>query len=145
VAAPLDLLSLLIPADDARHEVLEAFIADRLVHEGAWKSRRESDGVESCRIVEHSSTRVRLCGKIWEISDQTLHTFYAELERDHASAQETRWALYFEVLTASPRQARNAADLIEAPEDGEWRVALSGQALVQDGVLLVTSTKERDS
>jgi hypothetical protein len=73
-----DPLFVLIPEENAAADKLDNFIADALYRADIWDSWSASDGVEFCRVVERNPTRVRLSGRIWEISSQTVHTFWLD-------------------------------------------------------------------
>jgi hypothetical protein len=136
VTAPADILSLIDPADEGSR--FELFLRALLDHDDEWGGfDRATDGVDDYRVFERSTTRARLCGRLYEVSAQTRHAFWLDIERDHNSARELRWTFYFDALVASPRQARNLVDLITAPEDVEWRTSLSGRAVIQDEGLRV--------
>lgn len=66
---------------------------------------------------------MRLCRQIWEI-DQTLHTFWLNVERVD---QELQWTLYFDAIIDSPRRARNAGYAPSRAEVVEWRVTSLGK------------------
>jgi hypothetical protein len=111
---------------DAEQEIpglaLEIFIGERLCEAGIWESPRTSDGFHLLREIERTPNHTRLCGQIWEIVHQTLHTFWLDVER----RDDVRWTLYFDTVTSSPRRDRNLAYVLERPEDVEWRVTLTG-------------------
>jgi hypothetical protein len=133
---PRELLPLIVPSDDSRHEALEAFVSGLLAHTGVWAARRESDGVASCRVVAQSPLCVRLCGEIHAISDGLLHAFWLDLEREHADSADIEWTLRFDALV-SERKARNIVHVLASPVSVEWRVTVSGRAIAEDGVLRV--------
>ena len=58
-------------------DLLESFVAGTLADAGVWSSPRVSDGLVAYRIVERGPTRVRVCGRIWEI-DQTQRSFWLD-------------------------------------------------------------------
>jgi hypothetical protein len=118
------LLSLDTGADP--RDAIELFVARALFGAGLWSSPRRSDGIASYRIVEQEPTRIRVCGKIWEI-DQTLHPFWLDVEH-HAAPAFSTWTLYFDIdaTLASTRRARLALDTILDPGDVTWRVTLTG-------------------
>jgi hypothetical protein len=136
-----DPLFVLIPEENAAADKLERFIEDVLDRAGVWDSWSGSDGVEFCRVVECNPTRVRLSGRISEITSQTVHTFWLDLERDMGQPEEVNWTLYFDIIPGawSPRRISTIAEAIEAPEQAEWRVALKGAAMVKAATLVVES------
>jgi hypothetical protein len=136
-----DLLLILIPEEGATADKLDRFIEDVLNRAGVWDSWSASDGVEFCRVVECNPTRVRLTGRICEISSQTDHTFWLDLERDVGRPEEVNWTLYFGIIPGdwSPRRISTIAEAIEAPEQVEWRFALKGAAIVKAATLIVES------
>jgi hypothetical protein len=136
-----DPLFILIPEEDAAAYKLEVFIADALYRADIWDLWSASDGVEFCRVVECNPTRVRLSGRISEISSQTVHTFWLDLERDVGRPEEVNWTLYFDIIPGawSPRRISTIAEAIHAPEQAEWQVTLKGSAVVQAATLVVES------
>jgi hypothetical protein len=131
-----DSLFMLLPQEGSPAEALERFIADVLHQAGEWDSPRTSDGIPAWRVVEHGPARVRLAGRIHEIS-QAVSSFWLDLERDGEQPGQVRWTLYFDIVPGprSPRRTDVATDVIDAPEAAEWRVTLMGVATVQDAVL----------
>lgn len=81
----------------------------------------------SCRVVERTPTRLRACGRIWDI-DQTLHSFWLDVARAHPFPERITWTLYFDidVTSTGERRARNAIDAIEDPGNVTWVVTLEG-------------------
>jgi len=82
MALETDPLFILIPdedAEDAAADKLETFIAEALYQAEIWDSPRTSDGITFWRVVERDPARVRLSGRIDEIS-QVVHTFWLDLE-----------------------------------------------------------------
>jgi hypothetical protein len=120
VSALTDLLA--APDDRVRDEALERFIATALYDAGAWSA--VSDGVTSVRVRERTTARVRVCGRIWSIEDQVLHTFWLVVE----CGDEITWTLYFEadVGAMGDRRARNILDLIQDPREARWVHTLTG-------------------
>jgi hypothetical protein len=104
-------------------EPLEDFVAACLMDAGHWSSR-ESDGVSSYRVIEHSPTRLCVGGRIWTI-DQKLHSFWLDVRGGH---DEVAWALCFDVDEAAvgKRMARHAVDAIRSSEEVPWVVNLGG-------------------
>lgn len=124
----VDLQSLL-SLEPGRTDALDWFIGSCLYDGGIWESPRTSDGIHSVRVLEDASDKLRVCGRIWEI-DQSLHSFWLELERDGA-ADRFAWFLYFDVIETSARRARHAHESHDNPEDIEWRARVVGEATVQ--------------
>ncbi len=132
-----DPLFLLLPQEGSPAEALERFLADVLYQGGDWESPRNSDGISAWRVVERGPTRVRLAGRIHEIS-QAVSSFWLDLERDGERPEQVNWTLYFDIVPGprSPRRADVATDLIDVPEAAEWRVMRMGTAVVHDTVLV---------
>ena len=135
-------LFVLIPQEGSSAEALERFVADVLYQGGAWDTPRMSDGISFWRVVEHGATRVRLAGRIWEIS-QELRSFWLDLERDGQRPEQVNWTLSFDSVPSrmSARHASDAIDIIDVPEQADWRVTLMGTAEVQDGMLVARSVR----
>ena len=135
-----DPLFVLIPQEGSSADTLERFIADVLHQGGVWDTPRVSDGISTWRVAEHGATRVRLAGRIWEIP-QEFRSFWLDLEREGLRPEQVKWTLYFDSVPGrrSPRRASDAIDIIEVPEQADWRVTLMGIAKVQDGMLVVRS------
>lgn len=112
---------------------VERFIGERLFDAGVWEDPGVSDGISYVRVVEHEPERVRLGGLIWEITDQTVHPFWLDLER---SDDRVAWALHYDIVASSPRRARDAIHVIDRAGETEWRVTLAGSAAVRDGALV---------
>jgi hypothetical protein len=135
-----DPLFILIPQEDSPAHELEGFIADVLYRAGAWSSPRMSDGVSFWRVVERSPILVRIGGRIHEIS-QVVNSFWLDLERGKERPEQVNWTLYFDILPGS-RSGRRAAmmiEVIDVPEQAEWRVALMGTAVAQAATLVAES------
>jgi len=128
----------LLPPEPAH--ALDRFVSCCLTDGGVWDDLRTSDGVVSARVVERSAERVQMCGRIYEIDDQSLHGFWLELDR---SGDGVTWRLHFDVVASSLRRARNAIDSCDRAEDTEWRVSLTGHAEIRDGALVVISGSTR--
>jgi hypothetical protein len=111
------------PQTEVSRSELESFIGNRLADAGAWDAPRTSDGISVLCEIERTDFVARFCGQIWSI-DQTLHTFWLDIERSH---DELGWTLYFDSLIDSPRRARNAGYALTRPDEVEWRVTLSGR------------------
>jgi hypothetical protein len=138
-----DPLFVLIPeedAEDAAADKLEKFIADALYRADIWDDPRTSDGITFWRVVERDPTRVRLSGRIYEIS-QVVHTFWLDLERDKERPEQVNWTLYFDIIPGSwsPRRISMAAEVIDVPEQVGWQFAIKGSAVVQAATLVVDS------
>jgi hypothetical protein len=135
-----DPLFVLIPEEDAAADKLESFIADALYRADIWNSPRTSDGITFWRVVERDPTRVRFSGRIYEIA-QVVHSYWLDLERDKERPEQVNWTLYFDIIPGSwsPRRTSMAAEVIDVPEQAEWRVALKGAAMVQAATLAVES------
>ncbi len=88
-----------------------------------WPRPSVSDGVTPYRIVRITA-RVRVCGRIWSIDDQVLHTFRLDVER----GDEITWTLYVDpdVTALGARRARNILDLIAGPGEAPWVHTLTG-------------------
>jgi hypothetical protein len=136
-----DPLFILIPQEDSPAHELESFIANILYRAGYWDSPRTSDGISFWRVVERSPTLVRICGRIYEIS-QNVYSFWLDLERDKERPEQINWTLYFDIELPgswSPRRAAMVIEVIDVPEQAEWRVALMGTALAQAETLVAES------
>jgi hypothetical protein len=107
--------------------VVEHFVARFLTEGGVWSRPRESDGVEFYRVVECGATRARISGRIYSVSDQALHSFWLDVDRDATDPHRAMWTLHFEVDGASTtaRLARNAAHLDDPGQVG-WMYTLAG-------------------
>jgi hypothetical protein len=133
------LLSLLIPPNDDRHEKLEAFIGAQLAQRGIWDSPRKSDGVSSCSVVVDTDARVCVCGRIWEIDDQTVHTFWLEVEAEPTAPNPVSWTLHYDAKATSSKSRRLAEmpSVMDSPDQLEWSHTLTGSASARDGALVV--------
>src|SRR5262245_36549570 len=129
-------LLLLVPEASPPWFVIEEFVAQRLDESGVWSGRRTSDGVSSVRVIEDSPDRARIGGRIWTI-EQTRHSFWLDAERDRERADRFHWTLYFDLDPSglTPRQVRDAIDVLEDPRQAQWRAVLSGDAIAQNGRL----------
>ena len=134
-AGPLDLRELfaLGPCDHA----LDRFISERLAEAGVWPSPRTSDGLMTLRVVEREPERVRVCGSIYEIS-QELHPFWLDLAAS-PSPGWLEWILHFDLDGLSPRHRRDAIFLAARAEELDWVTVLSGSIEVVDGVPVSSS------
>jgi hypothetical protein len=135
-----DPLFILIPEENSAADKLEKFIAEALYQAEIWNSPRTSDGITFWRVVERDPTRVRFSGRIYEIA-QVDHSFWLDLERDKGCTEKINWTLYFDVISGSwsPRRASMAVEVIDVPEQAEWRVALKGAAMIQAATVVVES------
>ncbi len=79
-----------------------------------------------CKAVEE--TRVRVCGQVWEVSDQSLHEFWIDME--HAPGVKVSWTLHYDMDRArlSRRSSRDALHLIRDPAEVPWKVTLTSDA-----------------
>lgn len=104
---------------------LEAMVRKGLASD-ARSYGRTTDGVEFVRWVERGPTRAQLCGKIWELPDSGLHTFWLLVERER---EGPRWTLYYDVdpTSTSRRFERDAADLLKSPHEVRWLIRLAGE------------------
>jgi hypothetical protein len=117
-------------------DALDLFVGRCLTSGGIWSDPRTSDGIPSIvRVLERGSEGLGVCARIYEIDDQSLHTFWLEIKRDAVNAR-IAWFLYFDVIETSKRRAENAVNSHDQPEDIEWRAKVSGEATAQDGVLM---------
>ncbi len=109
------------------HRVLEDIVTRVLYRRDVWEWGA-SDGLVSYRVTEHSPTRVRLRGKIIEITKQTLHAFWLDVDRDDAAPGRLHWTLYFDIdpTGLSERRVRNLIDAIDEPGQIAWRTTLRG-------------------
>jgi len=135
-----DPLFILIPQEDSPAHELEGFIADVLYRAGAWNSPRMSDGVSFWRVVERSPILVRIGGRIYEIS-QEVNSFWLDLERDKERPEQVNWTLYFDNVLGSGSRRRTAMtiEVMDVPEQAEWRVTLMGTAVAQAATLVAES------
>jgi hypothetical protein len=135
-----DPLSILIPQEDSPAHELESFIADVLYRSGVWNCPRTSDGVTFWRVVERSPILVRIGGRIYEIS-QEVYSFWLDLERDQELPEQVNWTLYFDIVPGSRSRRRVAMtiEVIDVPEQAEWRIALMGTAVAQAATLVAES------
>jgi hypothetical protein len=122
----LAVLLALDPAGDVSGHV-ERLVAGALFDAGVWTSPRESDGIQSLRVIERSPGRLRVCGKIWDIG-QTLHPFWLDIE-DREASGSTEWTLHFDIDENSTgrRRARHAPDVIREPGEVSWVHTLTGR------------------
>lgn len=115
---------------------LDPFLGQCLFRAGGWSFPREGDGIARLRVVECTGTRVRLNARVWMIDGQRQETFWLDLPgpEEHVLDSPLRSVV---VRLGAPRDLKDAIDLMNAPEQGTWRVVLTGTALVDDGVLRV--------
>lgn len=113
---------------------LEWFLGLCLSSEGGvWDGPRVSDGIEYLRVVEHEPERMRVCGRVWEIHDQSLHSFWLEVAR--TSDDGFSWTVHYDPVASSLRRAHNAVHVLEEADGIEWRLTLEGRAELRDGAL----------
>ncbi len=125
----------LFSRDPWRTDALDEFVGACLTSGGIWSHPRTSDGIPSIvRVLERGSESLGVCARIYEIDDQSLHTFWLELKRDAVNSR-IAWFLYFDLIAPSRRREETAINSHDQPEDIEWRAKLSGEATTQDGVL----------
>ncbi|HMG55180.1 MAG TPA: hypothetical protein VK601_16905 [Kofleriaceae bacterium] len=135
-------LTTLILLEAGHTDALDAFVSSCLFDGCVWTSPRESDGIPNIeRVLERTSDRLRLCGRIYNI-DQTLHPFWLELSRD-VSGPSATWILYFDVVESSARRACNALTSCDKAADIEWRVVLAGAASIHEEALVVVTGSTR--
>jgi hypothetical protein len=119
-------------------QMLDAFLGQCLYEAGVWSSPRGGDGIARLRVVERTSSRVRLLGRIRLIESQLQEPFWLDLAEDIYGGGRIRWTLRFGLLSfgrGRPRDLRDAVHLMGAPEDGAWRVLLDGAAVIEDDQL----------
>ncbi len=125
----------LFSLDPLHTEALDLFVSTCLASGGVWNRPRKSDGISSIdRVFECGPEGIGVCARIYEVDDQSLHTFWLEIHRD---VDGIRWSLSFDVIETSPRRAYNAVHNHDRAEDIEWQARLTGDAIVVDGVLLI--------
>jgi hypothetical protein len=123
-----------------RTDALDLFVGQCLTSAGVWTHPRTSDGIPSIdRVFDRGPDGIGVCARIYEIDDQSLHTFWLEIKRD-AAAGQILWSLYFDVIEASKRRAQNAVQNHDRAEDINWRATLSGKAIVEEGVLTIVAS-----
>jgi hypothetical protein len=122
-------------AFDPRHtEALDLFVSTCLASGSVWEHFRTSDGIGYIdRVFERGAEGIGVCARIYEIDDQSLHTFWLEIRRD---VDRITWSLYFDPVGASPRNY-NAVHDHDFADEVEWRATLTGEAMLVDGALLV--------
>jgi hypothetical protein len=127
-------LSQLVSLDPRDTDALDLFVSTCLACGGVWESFRTSDGIAHIdRVFDRGPEGLGVCARIYEIADQTLHTFWLELERDVGGIS---WSLYFDPIGTSPRD-HNVVPNHERADEVEWRATLTGEAVVVDGALFV--------
>jgi len=133
-------LRTLFSLEDGQTKALEFFISGRLFEAGLWNSWRSSDGIQYLRVVQCEPACVRVCGRIYEVRDQSLHIFWLDLKRA-TSGTGVRWTLYFDAPAPTNRHERDAIYMSDRAEDFSWAFVLAGDAQVRDGTLVVTLSK----
>lgn len=125
----------LFSLDPLRTDALDRFVSTCLASGGVWDHPRQSDGISNIdRVFERGPEGIGVCARIYEIDDQSLHTFWLEIRRD---VKGITWSLHFDVVETSARRAYNAVHDHDRADDIEWRVRLTGDANIVDGVLVV--------
>jgi hypothetical protein len=115
-----------VTAPDPRVEAVESFLAQRLNESDVWSSPRHSDGVSSLRVVESTSSRLRVCGWIWTI-DQTEHAFWLELDRAENKPGVHLTLFYdLELDGRSRSRALRVLDALQHPVNATWREMRTG-------------------
>src|SRR5262245_37913787 len=133
----------LFSRDPLSTDALDLFVGTCLTDGGIWDRPRMSDGISNIdRVFERGSDGIGVCARIWEIDDQSVHTFWLEVKRDAVNAR-IAWSLYFDVIEISPRRARDAVHNYDRAEDIEWLATLTGEATVIDGVLTIVEGSTR--
>jgi hypothetical protein len=127
-------LSHLISLDPRDTDALDMFVSTCLACGGVWESFRTSDGIAYIdRVFDRGPEGIGVCARIYEIVDQSLHTFWLEIQRH---ADQINWSLYFDPIGESPRDY-TAAHGRDRADEFEWRATLTGEARVVDGTLMV--------
>jgi hypothetical protein len=134
-AGPPIHLPQLFSLDPFRTDALDLFVSTCLASGRVWDRPRKSDGISNIdRVFERGPDGIGVCARIYEIDDQSLHTFWLEIKRD---VDGITWSLHFDVIETSTRRAYDAVHSRDRAEDIDWRARLTGDAIVVDGVLLV--------
>ena len=82
--------SQLFSLDPRRTDALDLFVSTCLASGGVWDHFRTSDGIAYIdRVFDRGSEGIGVCARIYEIDDQSLHTFWLELKRDN---DRIRWS-----------------------------------------------------
>ncbi|HEY1811137.1 MAG TPA: hypothetical protein VGG74_02215 [Kofleriaceae bacterium] len=122
---------------------LERFIGRCLSEAGIWDYRECSDGIgDFGRVFEHAHDNLRLWGRIWELSKQTLHAFWLDVKRE-GQGDQFAWFLYFDVAEGSAKRQQQALDSHDDAEEIDWRAKIAGEATVEDGRLAIVSDSMR--
>jgi hypothetical protein len=130
----------LFSRDPWRTDALDLFVGQCLTSGSVWMHPRTSDGIPNIdRVLERGPDGIGVCARIYEIADQSLHTFWLEIKRD-AATDRIMWWLYFDVIETSKRRAQNAVQSHDRAEDINWRASLSGEATVQAGALTIVES-----
>jgi hypothetical protein len=106
---------------EADQQGLEAFVAKCLTDAGVWLRARESDGIPSARVVETSTQRLQICGRVYTI-DQVEHGFSLDIRL----GSDMRWQLYFDIASANAARGLSQIEALRSADELEWRVLLSG-------------------
>jgi len=89
-----------------RTDALDLFVGRCLTSGGIWSHPRTSDGIPSIeRVFDRGPDALGVCARIYEIDDQSLHTFWLEIKPDPDNARFT-WSLYFDVTSLRARRPR---------------------------------------
>ena len=133
----------LFSRDPWRTDALDRFVGECLTSGGIWIHPRTSDGIPNIyRVLDRGPGGIGVCGRIYEIADQSLHTFWLEIQRD-ASTGQILWWLYFDVVATTKRRAETAVHSHDRPEDISWRAALFGEATLNEGGVAVVEASTR--
>ena len=81
-------------------------------------------------MMERTPDEVRLLGRIWLIERQREESFWLDLAEDDGNCFS--WTLHLGLTSfGRGRDVRHAGDLMDAPEQGTWRVVLNGTAALE--------------
>lgn len=128
-----------------RTDALDLFVGQCLTSGGVWTHPRTSDGIPNIdRVLDRGADGIGVCARIYEIDDQSLHTFWLEIKRD-AATERIQWWLYFDIIASSHRRAQDAILNADRPEDINWRATLSGEATMNESVLMVVASSTQVS
>lgn len=116
---------------------LERFVGSCLALAGFWKHWRESDGISTLLRYEGSPERLRVCGCIYQISDQQQRYFWLDVTTE----ARVRWRLGLDPHSGSERRARSDLENCESFEELDWDVGIEGEAELRDGLLVPTSVR----
>jgi len=136
-------LATLLALEPGKTDALEWFVGSCLFEGGVWDSPRISDGIHSIdQVFERGADALRVRGRVWEIVDQTLHTFWLETKRD-GTGDRFAWIVYFDVAETSARRVETVLNSHHKAEEIEWRATLAGEATVQDSKLVIIPDSTR--